>query len=49
LEAKLGKKPSRSGPATRSAAPKNPPSEEMSKDEVNVIAKAIEAVEELKS
>jgi hypothetical protein len=48
LESKLGvsRKPNEGG-GVKISAPKDPPSQEMSKDEVDVIAKAIEGVTEL--
>lgn len=49
LESKLGvsRKPNESGGVKKISVPKDPPSQEMSKDEVDVIAKAIEGVAEL--
>ena len=49
LEARLkgDGKSSGSGPPKRSASPKDPPSAEMKKEEIDVIAQAIESVEEL--
>jgi polyribonucleotide nucleotidyltransferase len=46
LEERLGKKPSGNGEAKKDA-PASPPPQEMSKEEVDVIAKAIEGVKEL--
>lgn len=49
LEARLkgDGKSTGSGPSKRSSPPKDPPSAEMKKEEVDVIAQAIESVEEL--
>ena len=49
LESKLGvsRKPNEGGGVKKISASKDPPSQEMSKDEVDVIAKAIEGVTEL--
>ncbi|KAL3801474.1 hypothetical protein HJC23_000912 [Cyclotella cryptica] len=49
LESKLGvgRKPNEGGGVKKISAPKDPPSQEMTKEEVDVIAKAIEGVSEL--